>query len=171
MGYIIKIAGVVVMGWGVLQSIFFLVATSGMGTQFTNEFGEILYMNDTIGGAALFGFIGIIATHVLYGVLIIGFGEVIDLLQDIYFRLNPKAEEEWLQKQEEKMTLFSDEIPLWVEQDIKAFYKDSGETVDTIHHTNGRDVYKVTLGDRNEYIEMGGFQPKVLSEEEAQKYE
>ncbi|MDW0116646.1 hypothetical protein QTL97_06840 [Sporosarcina thermotolerans] len=100
MGYAIKVAGVVVMVWGVIQGIFTLVMMSQMGGHM-NEWGEWQYSSG-LSGAALFGFIGIIATHFLYGLLIIGFGEVIDLLQRIYFRLHPEAEQQWVKEQEEK---------------------------------------------------------------------
>ncbi|MCG3087651.1 hypothetical protein [Sporosarcina cyprini] len=169
-GNMIKIAGIVVMGWGVIQAIVFLATSSGMGDQFFNEFGEAVYVGSSISGIALYGFIGIIATHVLYGLLIIGFGEVIDLLQDIYFRLDPQAKQAWDQKQEERQKL-RNEVPLWVEKDITAYYKKKEETVESVQSTSNRDVYEVKVNGRVDYVEMSGFDPRVLSEEEAKKYE
>ncbi|QTD39967.1 hypothetical protein [Sporosarcina sp. Te-1] len=169
-GNLIKIAGIVVMGWGLIQAMIFLATTSGMGGQIFNEFGEAVYVNSSISDLSLYGFIHIIGKHVLYGILIIGFGEVIDLLQDIYFRLDPKAKEAWEQKQEERQKFFN-EIPLWVEQDITAFYKDEGETVESVQVTTDRNVYEVKVNGRVEFVEVSGFKPRVLLEEEARKYE
>ncbi|WHT48849.1 hypothetical protein QNH10_03755 [Sporosarcina thermotolerans] len=50
-----------------------MVMMSQMGGHM-NEWGEWQYSSG-LSGAALFGFIGIIATHFLYGLLIIGFGK------------------------------------------------------------------------------------------------
>lgn len=158
------------MGWGVIQAIVFLAVTHDSGNQYFNDFGEVIYVDSSFSSTALFGFIGIIAMHVLYGLLIIGFGEVINLLQDIYFRLDRKAKEAWDKKQEERET-FRNEIPLWVEQDITAFYKDKGETVDSIQAAKDQDVYEVKVNGRLEYVQMIGLKPRVLSEEEAKKYE
>jgi len=64
-GFIIKISGVVVIAWGIIQGFLVLA-------EFSIEYGEIPM-------TALAGFF----TPTIMGLLIIGFGEVIDLLQEL----------------------------------------------------------------------------------------
>ena len=171
MGYALKIAGLVVMAWGVIQGIFSLVMMVQMGGQMVNEWGEIQYTSGMT-GAALFAFVGIVATHFLYGLLVIGFGEVIDLLQKIYFRLHPEAEQEWVKEQEEQQTItYPDgDAPFWVRSDLKPFYEKKGLAIKSIEKTKDSYVFKVNLEDRSDYVAMGNEGPRILSEEEAEKY-
>lgn len=173
MGYALKIAGLVVMAWGVIQGIFSLVMMAQMGGHMMNEWGEIQYSSGMT-GATLFAFVGIVATHFLYGLLVIGFGEVIDLLQKIYFRLHPEAEQEWMEEQkeqEERNTTYPDgDVPFWVRSDLKPFYEKKELAIKSIEKTEDPYVFKVNLEDRSEYVAMGNEGPRILSDEETLKY-
>ncbi|MFC5601839.1 hypothetical protein [Sporosarcina koreensis] len=170
-GYLIKIAGVVVMGWGVIQGIFTLVMMTQIGGQFMNEWGEMHYYGGSLSGTALFAFLGIIATHFLYGLLIIGFGEVIDTLQKIYFRMDPQAKRQWEEEQKEKATVSQKhEVPFWVEQEVKGYYEKMQSSVQSIEKTSDAYVFKVSVDERVEFIEVGNFEPRILSDEEAAKF-
>lgn len=168
-GYLIKIAGIVVMVWGFIVGMFFLGGTAQLGGQFIDEWGEIHYSSALTGGA-FFGFISILATHALYGILIIGFGEVIDLLQRIYFRLHPEAEQQWQKEKEEKEVVRKEDIPFWVETELKGFYEEQHLTYSSIEKTSDAYIFKVVVDDRVEYVEVGNFKPRVLTEDEAKKY-
>lgn len=172
-GYIIKIAGVVVIGWGIIQGIFSLAMMARMGGQYMNEWGEMQFANG-ITGAALFAFVGIVATHFLYGLLIIGFGEVIDYLQKIYFCMDPKAKQQWEeeQKEKEKKEIVSPggEVPFWVEQEVKAYYEKMQSNVQSIEKTSDPYVFKIAVDERVDYMEVGNFEPRILSDEETAKF-
>lgn len=169
-GYIIKIAGVVVIGWGVIQGIVSLVMMAQMGGSYMNEWGEINYASGMT-GAALFAFLGVVGSHFLYGVLIIGFGEIIDTLQKIYFTMNPKAKQQWEEEKKEKeIAAFDEEVPFWVEQEVKGFYEKQQLNVQSIKKTSDPYIFKVSVDERVEYMEVGNFEPRILSEEEAAKF-
>ena len=82
-GFIIKIVGLVVLVWGFFQGIL-------ISTQFTQQNMGEWEVAGPVGGFSLFSFLSILFTHAIYGILIIGFGEVIDLLQKIYDQKSPK---------------------------------------------------------------------------------
>ena len=86
------------------------------------------------------------------GILIIGFGEVIDLLQKIHDQNDPKAQV--LQAME--ATICSP-IPLAAEQEIKEFYANQNIWVDSILPTKKRTIFIVKVNGRTEYIELGGY--------------
>lgn len=170
-GYMIKIAGVVVMVWGFIQGIYSLFMMAQMGGQFMNEWGEMQYASG-ITGTALFAFLSIIATHFLYGLLIIGFGEVIDTLQKIYFRMDPEAKKQWEKEQREKKEALTPdgEVPFWVDQEVKRYYEKTQSNVQSIEKTSEPYVFKITVDDRIEYMEVGNFEPRILSDEETAKF-
>lgn len=168
-GYLIKIAGIIVIAWGIIVGIFYIGSAAQMGGQFMNEWGELHYSSGFSGGV-FFGFISILATHALYGVLIIGFGEVIDLLQRIYFRLHPEAEEQWAKEQKEKNVVQTEDVPFWVETELRAYYKERELTFESIKKTSDAYVFKVVVDGRVEYVEVGNFKPRVLSDEDAKKF-
>lgn len=169
-GYIIKIAGVIVIGWGIIQGIFSLFMMAQMGGQFMNEWGEMQYASG-ITGTALFAFLSIVATHFLYGLLIIGFGEVIDTLQKIYFCMNPEAKRQWEEEQKEKEVVKPEgEVPFWVGQEVKRYYEKMQSNVQSIEKTSDAYIFKVSVDERVEYMEVGNFEPRILSAEEAAKF-
>lgn len=168
-GYIIKIAGVVVIGWGIIQGIISLSMMSRMGGQFMNQWGEMHYASG-ITGAALFTFLGIVGTHFLYGVLIIGFGEVIDYLQKIYFCMHPEAKQQWDEEQREESIESNREVPFWVQQEVKRYYGKMQSSVQSIEKTSDAYIFKISVDERVEYMEVGNFEPRILSAEEAEKF-
>ncbi|MCG7343432.1 hypothetical protein MHZ92_04770 [Sporosarcina sp. ACRSL] len=167
-GYIIKIAGVAVMIWGVIQGIFSLSMMAQMGGHF-NEWGDWQHSGGMT-GPALLAFFGIIATHFLYGVLIIGFGEVIDTLQKIYFRLDPKAKQQWEEEQKGEQGLPAGEVPYWVKKEVKSYYDKKQSTIQSIEKTSDAYIFRVSVDERTEYIQVGFSEPRILSDEEAAKF-
>lgn len=167
-GFLIKVAGIVVIGWGILQGIFYLTLVSQMGGHFMNEWGEMEYIGSYT-DSAFFSFLGIIAKHLLYGLLIIGFGEVIDMLQKIYFRLDPEAKRQWEEEQKEVVAQ-EHEVPFWVEQEVKGYYEKMQANVHSIERTSDAYIFKISVDDRIEYMEVGNFEPRILSDEEAAKF-
>lgn len=172
-GYLLKIAGVVVMAWGVIQGIFSLVMMVQMGGHY-NEWGELQFASG-VSGAALFAFVGIIATHVLYGLLIIGFGEVIDYLQKIYFRMDPEAKQQWEEEKKEKekekeAAVQKEGPPYWVQKEVNTYYEQQELTVQSIEKTINPYVFKILVDERIEYMEVGNSEPRILSDEEVAKF-
>ena len=112
-------------------------------------------------GFSLFSFLSILFTHAIYAIVIIGLGEVIDLLQKIYDQKSPKP-------------VLSDPvrtrpIPLSSEQEIRDFYSKMNVKVESVSPTKSRDVFSVKVDGVSEFIELGGLSPRLLSEEEAEK--
>ncbi|WP_432362440.1 hypothetical protein [Sporosarcina sp. UB5] len=170
-GYIIKIAGAVVIGWGVIQGIFSLSLMVQMGGHHMHGDWGGMHYGGGVSGTALFAFLGIIATHFLYGLLIIGFGEVIDTLQKIYFRMDPVAKRQWDEEQREKEAAVPKaEVPFWVEQEVKGYYEKMQSTVQSVEKTSDPYVFKITVDERVEYMEVGNFEPRILSDEDASKF-
>jgi hypothetical protein len=172
-GYIIKIAGVVVIAWGFIQGIISLVMVAQMGGHY-NEWGDLQYSNE-LTGTTLFAFLGIVATHFLYGLLIIGFGEVIDYLQKIYFCMNPEAKQQWEEERKEKekekeIVAQEGETPSRVQQEVKAYYEKEQLVVQSIEKTINPSVFKVSVDGRIEYIEVGNSEPRILTDEEVAKF-
>ncbi|MFD1205105.1 hypothetical protein ACFQ38_08315 [Sporosarcina contaminans] len=173
-GYTIKILGIVIIGWGVLQAFFFFITGFQSQGHVMHEWGELQYI-DMYNGISFLGAVGIIATHLITGVLVIGFGEVIDLLQKIYFRLHPESEKKWKEEQAkkrwEKEQNNNNDLPFWAEQDIKNFYEEQKAEIHSIKLTTHPYIFKIAVDDRVEYVEVGGLKTRVLSEEEAKEFE
>ena len=85
------------MVWGLIQGIVVMAQMGG----YYNEWGDWQYVGGMTGTTFL-AFLSIVATHFLYGLLIIGFGEVIDFLQKIYFCMDPEAKQQWEDERKEK---------------------------------------------------------------------
>ena len=143
-GFILKISGVIVMVWGLIQGFVVL-------TEFSSEYGEIPMVALT----AIF-------TPIVIGLLIIGFGEVIDLLQELVDKGKPKVEKD--------RPSISSTIPLFDEADLRNFYSNKDIEINTIKPTKRRDLFIVEANGKTEYVELGGFLPRVLSEQEVQEY-
>lgn len=152
MGFILKITGLVVIGWGVITGIVIL-------TDYNAEYGYVPLL-------ALTTFF----TPIVIGFLFIGFGELIDLVQKILTGNNPTASELINEGTEEAQGLLPPTIPFYAEKELKAHYAKQEEEVDKITPTNERDIFKVDVNERTEYVEVGGFSPKVLTQEEAARF-
>ena len=143
MGFILKISGVVVMVWGVIQGFVILAELS-------SEYGELPMVALT----AIF-------TPIVAGLVIIGFGELIDLLQELADKGKPEVEK--------IRPPISQTIPLFDEADLREFYSNKDIEIDTIKTTNRRDLFIVEANGKTEYVELGGFTPRILSEQEVQE--
>ena len=153
-GFIIKIAGLVVLVWGFFQGIL-------ISAQFSQQNMGEWEVAGPVGGFSLFSFLSILFTHAIYGIVIIGFGEVIDLLQKIYDQKSPKPVL--------PDPVRTSPIPLSSEQEIRAFYSKMNVKVESVSPTKSRDVFSVKVDGVSEFIELGGLSPRLLSEEEAEK--
>ena len=155
------------MVWGLIQGIVMMTQMAG----YYNEWGEWQYAASAITGPTLFAFLGIVATHFLYGVLIIGFGEVIDFLQKIYFCMNPEAKQQWEDERKEKEVSVTEGATLsWVKQEVKGYYDEKELTVQRIEKTINPNVFKITVDGRIEYLEVGNSQPRILTDEEVARF-
>lgn len=143
-GFILKVSGVVVMVWGVIQGFVILA-------EFSSEYGELPMVALT----AIF-------TPIVAGLVIIGFGEVIDLLQELADKGKPEVEK--------IRPSISQTIPLFDEADLREFYSNQDIEIDTIKATKRRDLFIVEAAGKTEYVELGGFSPRVLSEQEVQEF-
>ena len=104
-GFVLKAAGLVVIAWGIIQGFIFIVS---FGDSFSNGMGTFSFLNS-------------IFTYSICGILIIGFGEVIDLLQRIHDQNDPKAQALRAVKDNSR-TVANTSTPLAIEQEIKDFY-------------------------------------------------
>lgn len=152
-GFVLKAAGLVVIAWGIIQGFRFIMS---FGHSFSNGMGIVSFLNT-------------IFTYSIYGILIIGFGEVIELLRKIYDQNDPKAQS--LQAMEHNSrTVANTSIPLAIDQEIKEFYANKNIWVDAILPTKNRTVFIVKVNGRTEYIELGGLTPKILTGKEETSY-
>jgi hypothetical protein len=149
MGFILKVAGIVVIVWGVIHGVAFLA-------EYAMEFGDISIF-------ALTTFF----TPTLIGLLIIGFGEVIDLLQELAHKGKAKVENN--NASEVPVIPIAQKVPFYAEAEIKDYYNEMKMEIGTIQRTNKSDIFSVEVDGKTEYIELSGFKPKVLSEEEVEK--
>jgi len=150
-GFILKISGVVVIAWGIIQGFIVLAELS-------LEYGEIPM-------TALAGFF----TPTIMGLLIIGFGEVIDLLQDLVDKGKPKVEKEKA-KIEKASPPIRPTVPFFDEADLREFYLNKDIKIDTIKPTKNRDLFIVEANGNTDYVELGGFSPRILSEQEVKDF-
>ncbi|WP_186672755.1 hypothetical protein [Sporosarcina sp. BP05] len=152
-GFVLKAAGLVVITWGIMQGSIVIIS---FGDSFSN-------------GMGIAGFLNTIFTYSICGILIIGFGEVVDLLQNIHDQNDPKVQA--LQVMEANShTVANTPIPLAAEQEIKEFYANQNIWADSILPSKNRTIFIVKVNGRTDYIELGGLTPKTLTEEEATKY-
>ncbi|NYF25648.1 hypothetical protein [Sporosarcina sp. JAI121] len=148
-GFVLKVVGLVVISWGIIQGFVLMI-------QLYDPYAN---------GMGLIGFIGIVATPGIYGILLIGFGEVIDLLQKIHDQNDSKAQV--LQAVENNSSASANvSIPLFAEQEIKEFYSNQNIWIDSILPTKDRAIFIVKRNGRTDYIALGESTPKILTEEE-----
>jgi hypothetical protein len=148
-GFVLKVVGLVTISWGIIQGFVLMVQ---LYEPFANQMG-------------LLGFIGAVASSGVIGILLIGFGEVIDLLQKIHDQNDPKAQA--LHAMENNPDAPANvPIPLFAEQEIKEFYSNQNIWIDSISPTKNRTIFIVKVNGRTEYIALGESTPKVLTEEE-----
>lgn len=151
--FILKIIGVIVIAWGIISGIVFLATVS-------NEYG----------GGPPIGAWSVFFSPILVGFLIIGFGEIIDLLQRIFDQNKPEGEKMAWPTEPEESNLPDRSISLQAEREIKEFYAKKTLEIEQISPTNDPDVFVVKANGEVQYIELGGFSPRLLPEQEAEKY-
>jgi hypothetical protein len=137
----------------------------------------IAYALRIIGWSCLvFGFLlGIIAgtstnevlsgiTYIIYGIIFcaifLGFSEVISLLQGIYdqgVKKEEKAVEKVITNESKEISAVLPEA----EAEIRDFYAAGHLKPSSIQATTAEDVYRVEVNGETQYIELGGFKPKV----------
>lgn len=167
MGFILKITGIIVIVWGFIQAMIVQSQFQQMYNGW-DEFGNGMMETFKVGAAPFFG---VLLTNLLYGVLIIGFGEVLDLLQKIYDHQNPEEAEARERRALEKSSApTTNVVTLEAEKAIRSFYQAKGIEVDAIRPLAARDLFAISIGTTQEVIDLAGFSPRVLSEEEASKY-
>ncbi|MBE1553247.1 hypothetical protein [Sporosarcina limicola] len=150
MGFILKIIGLIIIFGGTVRTIIII-------SEVSPEFEGIMpVLNITI-----------LFTPVIVGALFIGFGEVIDLLQKIHDQNEPEMEMKELDSP--TPTSFGT-IPFESEQYLTEFYANKNEVIDMISPTKNCDIFIVKVDGRTEYVELGGFTPRILLEVEAEKY-
>lgn len=147
MGFILKITGLVVIIWGIIQGFIALA-------EFSSEYDEVPILVLTV-----------FLKPIILGLLIIGLGEALDLLQELVDKGKPKPEVK------KHTASILPKIPLYDEADLREYYSNKGMEIDTIKPTKRRDVFVVEANGKKEYIELGGFSPRELSEQEVQEYE
>jgi hypothetical protein len=153
-GFILKVAGVVVISWSFILGIVVLA-------DYAAEFGDIPIV------LALTTFF----TPTLIGILIIGFGEVIDLLQELADKGKPKKIENDNTAEAPGVHEFQSvqKVPFYAEAEIKDYYKEKNIEVGAIHRTNKSDIFSVEVDGKTEYIELSGFKPRILTDAEVEK--
>ncbi|QUW20545.1 hypothetical protein JSQ81_11815 [Sporosarcina sp. Marseille-Q4063] len=152
MGFILKVAGVVVIVWGFIYGVAILV-------EYAAEFGDISVIDAL---TTLF-------KPTLIGLLIIGFGEVIDLLQELADKGKPKDVENANTSEAPGVQGIQNVQKVYAEMEIKNYYKNKNMEVGAIHGTNKSDIFSVEVDGKTEYIELSGFKPRVLTDAEVEK--
>lgn len=114
-------------------------------------------------GSGFLSFLSVVFSNAIYGILVIGFGEVIDLLQKIHDHNEPEG----TMKSKKPATSY---VPFSSGQELREFYSKMNLEIESIAQTKHRDVFRVTVEGRIEYIELGGHSPRLLTGEEAEPY-
>lgn len=162
-GFVIKVIGLIIIGWGFIQGLIVSVQVSQHNMVGMDEWA----MTNQLGGSVFLSFLSVVFLNAIYGILVIGFGEVIDLLQKINDQNEPERSTSVTSKLK---PVPIKPVPLSAEQQLKEFYSKMNIEVESIAPTKHRDVFVVTVDDRAEYIELRGHSPQRLSKEEAEKY-
>jgi hypothetical protein len=152
-GFVLKVVGLIAISWGIIQAFILMV-------QISDPFSH---------GMGFISFGGVVASSAIYGVVFIGFGEVIDLLQKIHDQNDPKIQALQAAEKELRSSAIAP-VPIFAEQEIKEFYSNQNSWVDSILPTKNRNIFIVKTNGRIEYIELGGPVPKTLNEDEASEH-
>jgi hypothetical protein len=139
-GKILQTLGFIVIGVGILFAIIIATEMNSVGSALSTLFSS---------------FVG--------GMLLVGFAEVIRLLEIIIRRIKPSATESSIDQEEtvEKAVVL-EEVSIQAEDEIREFLFKSNITAGEIIATPKEDTYIVTTSSENILIELGGFQPRIL---------
>jgi hypothetical protein len=105
---------------------------------------------------------------IVWGILLLGFSEIIKLLQGIFNqgeKLSPSEEENMGEPiNNNTVTDHKFVVTERAENEIKDFFQSKGLKVLEVVETNEEDVYLVTLDEGNiEYVDLGGFKPRIVT--------
>jgi hypothetical protein len=145
----LTIIGVLVIICGIFSGFYF-------GS--SNEFYSIGDMQGIVG-------FGIMVNGIIWGIIFLGFAEVIKLLQGIFNQREVlKDSESIIPSKDEKQTGIKENIvaPDAALQEIKSFYNSKQINVINVQGTTKEDFYRITLENgRTEIVELGWFKPKI----------
>ncbi|WP_456272371.1 hypothetical protein [Bacillus sp. AK031] len=110
---------------------------------------------------------GMVINGAVWGIVFIGFAEIIKLLQGIFNQREPELPmaagavppESSLPVVEKEAK--QQEIPESVKFQIEDFYTAKGRTVEKIVLTEKEDYFLVTVDGNKELVELGGFKPVI----------
>ncbi|MGR3762912.1 hypothetical protein [Rossellomorea sp. NS-SX7] len=117
----------------------------------------------------LLGF-GVFINGLVWGIVFLGFAEIIKLLQGIFNQgepsgpqiLMPSAPAASVQRKQRD----PHEVSKYERMEIEEFYSEKGWTVEKIERTEREDFFVVTVNGKKELVELGGFKPVVHPFEE-----
>ncbi|QOR67112.1 hypothetical protein IM538_02865 [Cytobacillus suaedae] len=144
-----------------LMIVGYLAIVVGMITGFSYGSKEELGELRGVIGLSLF------ISGIIWGIVFFGFSEVIKLLQGIYNQGIPKGSViDTLKEQVTSATIEKNKADAGRVQDvardeINEFFKNRGNTVQSILPTDKEDYYLVTVDGEEVYVELGGFKPIV----------
>ncbi|MCG1020766.1 hypothetical protein [Sutcliffiella horikoshii] len=141
-GKILQILGFIVIGIGVLLAIIFASETGSIGMALS----------------ALF-------TSSVGGMVLIGFAEIIRLLERVVQKVNPFPSAAQSIKSGVEVTNQPVGLTEENKEEIKAFLQKNDIQYDRILSTPREDFFIVVLKYEAMLIELGGFQPKLISKE------
>jgi len=151
--YILFITGIIVIFTG-----FFTSITTG-GNEIFNEFDELS------SNSSFSIMLSILLPYIVIGIALIGLSEVVNLMQKLvnHFVGVPEKEESILNDLVEKKDI--GEVSLESKIEIKMFYEKKSIEIDDILSTKLVDFYIVIRGSEKDLIELGSFQPIIVSDE------
>ncbi|MBE4909248.1 hypothetical protein IMZ08_14370 [Bacillus luteolus] len=146
-----------------LMIVGYLAIVVGMITGFSYGSQEELGELRGVIGLSLF------VSGIIWGIVFFGFSEVIKLLQGIYNQGIPKRSViDTLKEQGSSATLEVNEnkvearsVSEVARREIDEFFKDRGNTVQSILLTDREDFYLVTVDGEEVVVELGGFKPII----------
>ncbi len=144
-----------------LMIVGYLAIVVGMITGFSYGSQEELGELRGVIGLSLF------ISGIIWGIVFFGFSEVIKLLQGIYNQGLPKKSViDTLNEQGSSATIEQKKVDSGVVSDaargeINEFFKNRGNTVQSILPTDKEDFYLVKVDDEEVVVELGGFSPVV----------
>jgi uncharacterized membrane protein len=144
----LTIIAVLVMVCGIISGFYF-------GS--SNEFYGVGDMQGIVG-------FGVMVNGIIWGIVLLGFAEVIKLLQGIFNQREVLIPENKVSDKVESLNIPREKMAVTdtAINEIKSFYDSKQIKVIEVHGTINEDFYRVTLEDgRTEIVELGWFKPKI----------
>ncbi|MDN7246420.1 hypothetical protein QWY16_04460 [Planococcus shenhongbingii] len=147
------------------NTIGLTVQIVGIGVIAINFFRAVASI-DLIGGSLAFD---IFIQGVLYGVLLLGFGEVINLLQGIFNQR--ELEDGHIQQKTTALTNDNEKmISSDVKQQIKEIYTKKKVEIESIEETPYEGYAIVHYQGKRDIIDLNGFHPRILADQEVKNH-